>query len=533
MEGGRVACDARDARPSAEDAEAGPEPSTGDVSDAASVGAGTPDRAPRPPARRARRIVRRARYLAARHAVLLVASAAALATMAVVPPDAAYAGYLDLRTIGCLFGILAVVAALRRLGVFERAARLVVDRFATCRGAVAALVGATLVLSMVATNDMALIMMLPLAAATLLEAGWGRALPVAFVLQNLAANLGGMVLPFGNPQNLYLYEFFGIPLGDFLATMALPFAVSVALIALCCALLVPVDAGKGVRAGRVTPRREEGARPAENVPAGFDRRDAGDAGAASRRALSGAGEGSVEPGRASGVSQDPAGRARADAERTELAPSRGAAGGACAGGGPSAASGARARVFRPRLSRRARALICLGLLVLMVAYVLRVVPWPAAVAVVAGALLALDRRALAQVDYGLLLTFACFFVFAGNMARIPQVVEVLAPLMADGGLWVSAGASQVISNVPAAVLLSHFTGEWAPLLVGVNVGGAGTLVASLAGLITFSHYRSVRALFARSPREGVPRTRVFLAWFTALGFAFLAVLLAVCAAAFA
>ena len=169
----------------------------------------------------------------------------------------------------------------------------------------------------------------------------------------------------------------------------------------------------------------------------------------------------------------------------------------------------------------------------MVASVLRVVPWPAAVAVVAGALLALDRRALAQVDYGLLLTFACFFVFAGNMARIPQVVEVLAPLMADGGLWVSAGASQVISNVPAAVLLSHFTGEWAPLLVGVNVGGAGTLVASLAGLITFSHYRSVRALFARSPREGVPRTRVFLAWFTVLGFAFLAVLLVVCAAALA
>jgi len=531
VEGRRVACDARDARPPAEDAEAGPEPSTGDVSDAAGVGAGMPGRACRPPARRARRIVRRARYLAARHAVLLVAAAAALATMAVVPPDAAYAGYLDLRTIGCLFGILAVVAALRRLGVFERAARLVVDRFATCRGAVAALVGATLVLSMVATNDMALIMMLPLAAATLLEAGWGRALPVAFVLQNLAANLGGMVLPFGNPQNLYLYEFFGIPLGDFLATMALPFAVSVALIALCCALLVPVDAGKGVRAGRVTPRREEGARPAESAPAGFGGRDVGDAGAASRRALSGAGEGSVEPGRASGVSQDPAGRARADAERTALAPSRGATGGAHAGGGPSAASSARA--FRPRLSRRARALICLGLLVLMVASVLRVVPWPAAVAVVAGALLVLDRRALAQVDYGLLLTFACFFVFAGNMARIPQVVEVLAPLMADGGLWVSAGASQVISNVPAAVLLSHFTGEWAPLLVGVNVGGAGTLVASLAGLITFSHYRSVRALFARSPREGVPRTRVFLAWFTALGFGFPAVLLAVCAAALA
>ena len=91
-------------------------------------------------------------------------------------------------------------------------------------------------LSMFATNDLALIMMLPLSAATLLKAGWERSLPFAFIMQNLAANLGGMILPFGNPQNLYLYERFSIPLGDFLSVMALPFVASVALIALCCAL---------------------------------------------------------------------------------------------------------------------------------------------------------------------------------------------------------------------------------------------------------------------------------------------------------
>ena len=160
------------------------------------------------------------------HAVLLVSALAAAATMLVVPPDASYLGYFDLKTLACLFGILALVGALRNAGVFEATARAMVARFSTCRAAVAAIVGITLVLSMIATNDMALIMMLPLCAATLLKAGWERALPFAFIMQSLAANLGGMIVPFGNPQNLYLFERFDIPLTDFLATMALPFAVS-------------------------------------------------------------------------------------------------------------------------------------------------------------------------------------------------------------------------------------------------------------------------------------------------------------------
>ena len=191
-------------------------------------------------ARRGRASVRplasRIARFARERTVLLVSALAALATVAFVPPDEAYLGYFDVKTLACLFGILAVVGALRGIGLFEHAARLIVARFATCRSAVAALVGSTLVLSMFATNDLALIMMLPLSAATLLKAGWERSLPFAFIMQNLAANLGGMILPFGNPQNLYLYECFSIPLGDFLSVMTLPFAVSVALIALCCAL---------------------------------------------------------------------------------------------------------------------------------------------------------------------------------------------------------------------------------------------------------------------------------------------------------
>lgn len=374
------------------------------------------------------------------HAVLLVSAAVAAATMLAVPPDAAYLGYFDLKTLACLFGILALVGALRNAGVFEATARALVARFSTCRAAIAAIVGITLVLSMIATNDMALVMMLPLCAATLLKAGWERALPFAFIMQSLAANLGGMIVPFGNPQNLYLFERFSIPLADFLAVMALPFAVSVLLIGACCAAF---------------------AKPAPRVP---------------------------EARLAQGRPQEP-----------------------------------------PVPVDRRRALACGALLALVIASVFRLVPYPVALVAVVAGLLVLDRRALRSVDFGLLLTFACFFVFAGNMARMSAVEEVLSQAMAHNALLASAGASQIISNVPAAVLLSHFTDSYEALLVGVNIGGAGTLVASLASLITFNQYRAVRAAFGRRPELARQTAGGFVVRFTVFNLCFLAVLYVVCA----
>ncbi len=266
------------------------------------------------------------------HAVLLVSALAAAATMLVVPPDASYLGYFDLKTLACLFGILALVGALRNAGVFEATARAMVARFSTCRAAVAAIVGITLVLSMIATNDMALIMMLPLCAATLLKAGWERALPFAFIMQSLAANLGGMIVPFGNPQNLYLFERFDIPLTDFLATMALPFAVSVLLIGLSCALFA-----------KPTPRASEG-RPAE-------------------------------------------GRHLA---RSDVAP----------------------------VDRR-RAIAFGALLLVVIASVFRLVPYPVSLVAVVAGLLVLDRRALRSVDFGLLLTFVLLLRVRGQYGAHP------------------------------------------------------------------------------------------------------------------
>ena len=389
--------------------------------------------------------------------------------MVAVPPDSAYWGYFDGKTLGCLFCVLAVASALRLMGAFDRAARTVIARFGSPRSLALALVLTTAALSCVATNDMALIMMLPLSAATLVGAGRARLIPAVFVLQSLAANLCGMIVPFGNPQNLYLYSYYGLHLGDFLRITALPFTVSV----------VGVVAATWWLAGRPGRKKaSESARATQGITTA---------------------KASVSP-----------------------APAASAAIGAAAGP-------ATAPVPRRPMPLSRRRLGAYGvLLALTLLAVFRVLPIAVAVAAVAATLAVLDRRALAAVDWTLLATFACFFVFAGNLARIPELAAWLGPLMDDHGLVISAGASQVISNVPAAVLLSHFTDAWQPLLVGVNIGGVGTLVGSLASLITLQHFTSVRKVFPQTRTMPELSTARFLGLFTLLNVAFLVVLLVVC-----
>ncbi len=145
----------------------------------------------------------------------------------------------------------------------------------------------------------------------------------------------------------------------------------------------------------------------------------------------------------------------------------------------------------------------------------------------------MDRTALKAVDYSLLLTFVCFFIFAGNMARMPYLGELLKSLMDANGLIAPALLSQVISNVPAAVLLSHFTESWQALLVGVNIGGAGTLIASLASLITLRFFSGARKIFpdlAKDPATKDPALSLgrFMKLFTCLNAGFLVALLVVC-----
>lgn len=156
----------------------------------------------------------------------------------------------------------------------------------------------------------------------------------------------------------------------------------------------------------------------------------------------------------------------------------------------------------------------LVLFLLCLLTVFRVLPYGALTVLVAVLLLAVDRPILKKVDYCLLLTFVCFFIFAGNIGAIEQVKVFLESLLSRSAALSSILASQVISNVPAAVLLAGFTDDWRGLLVGTNLGGLGTLIASLASLISFK-------LYAALPEAKPGR---YLAVFTAVNLAGLAIL---------
>ena len=277
------------------------------------------------------------------NAMPVIAVLAAAVTAVFVPPDSAYLGYYDVKTLSCLFCILAVVCALRGAGLFPLLAQRLVRAFHTARSAVTALVVVTLIGSMLLTNDTALI--------------------------------------------------------------------------LACCLLIP---------------RETLTVPAQETP--VDKR---------------------------------------------------------------------------------RCIVYGLLFCTAAAMVLRGIPYWLGLAVITAALLVLDRRALLGVDWGLLVTFAAFFTFSGNMARMEPVRTLFRQLLAHGTMPVAALTSQVISNVPAAILLSRFTDDYRGLLVGVNIGGAGTLVASLASLITFREYT----------KHVKGQTGRFMVLFSAISFGFLGVLL--------
>ena len=380
-----------------------------------------------------------------RHWMLVAAAFVAFVSMLFVPPDEEYLGYFDWKTIGCLFCVLAVASALRSAGVFDWAARAAIARFGSPRTLTMTLVLVTAAFSMAFTNDVALVIMLPLSVAALVESGQPRLVPAVFALQALAANLCGMVTPFGNPQNIYLYSFFHVELGEFLMTMAMPFALSVAGIIFATWFMTrrsvePVDDG-------------EHDVPSEDV----------------------------------------------------MAPEASAA-----------------------ILDKRRIAVYVPLFVIALLAVFRVIPFGIAVIIVIVTLLIFDRDALLKVDYPLLATFLCFFVFAGNMARIPALAQMLQPVMGQWGLLTSALTSQVISNVPAAVLFSHFTDAWQPLLIGVNIGGAGTFVGSLASLIAIRHFAIARTMIPRLREPDAPDTASFLRLFGIVNGVFFVALLVIC-----
>ena len=351
-----------------------------------------------------------------KNTVMLIALLAAVITCFFVPPDKAYLEYFDFKTLTCLFCVLAVVCALKNINFFYMLAKKIVRVFRNARLSILALVYITFLGSMLIANDMALLTFLPLGMFVLTTTGKGKYMAFTFIMQNIAANLGGMLTPFGNPQNLYLYTKFEIPNLEFMQIMAAPFVLAIALITLCCVIFVK-------------PEPLELKEEKLSLPVG-------------------------------------------------------------------------------------RSVAYLALFVLAIAIVFRSIPYWIGLIVIPAVLLFMDRKALKMVDYPLLFTFVFFFVFSGNMARIDGVRRLFSFLLEKSTLLVSVASCQVISNVPSAILLSQFTANYRDLLLGVNIGGVGTLISSLASLITFREYT----------KQNKGKTGYYILLFSAFNFGFLIIL---------
>lgn len=329
-----------------------------------------------------------------REPVLCAAAAAALLSMIAVPPSAAYLSYVDLRVLCLLFCLMAVVAGLQSCNLFSLLAQRLLSGKRSIRTVALLLVLLPFFTSMLVTNDVSLITFVPFAILVLQTIGRSDLLIPVIVLQTVAANLGSMTTPVGNPQNLFLYATYNLSAGSFFGVM-LPLTLLSLVGLLAMSLIFPRDI----------------------IQVDF----------------------------------------------TE----------------------------RCTITGRRQLMLYVVLFLLCLLSVFRVLPYGILTGLVAILLLITDRPILKKVDYCLLLTFVCFFVFAGNIGAIEQVKTFLEGLLSRSAVLSSILASQVISNVPAAVLLASFTDDWRGLLVGTNLGGLGTLIASLASLISFKLYAAL------------------------------------------
>ncbi len=353
--------------------------------------------------------------------VLTVSAICMLLSMLFVPPSAAYINYIDFRVLGLLFCLMAVVAGLQRHGLFVWMAQRMLIGKKKLRMLFLLLILLPFFSSMLVTNDVALITFVPFAVLILTLTGQQESMIFVIVMQTVAANLGSMATPVGNPQNLYLYSRYQLSPGSFFG-IVLPYTV-LTLPLLCISVLF-------------CPQKEVSV----SLP-------------------------------------------EADTS--------------------------------PNKNAKAKMLLYLALFVLCLLSVFHVLHYGILLIIVCLTLFFADRSLYRTMDYGLLLTFVCFFIFAGNIGAIDSIKSFLQNLLADHPLFTAALSSQVISNVPAAVLLSNFTQDWKSLLLGTDIGGLGTPIASLASLISFRLYLKTDGALAGK----------YLVWFSLVNFGGLALFL--------
>jgi len=322
--------------------------------------------------------------------VLTIASLLAIITCIFVPIDIQYINYFDYNTLICLFSMLAVVAGLKSTNVFDVVARKIIKFLHTRRAVIYFLVFGTFFFDMIVANDMSLITFLPLTYIILHSTRNDKYLAVTFVLQTIAANMGGMITPYGNPQNLYLYSYYNIGTIEFFSILLKQSLAVFLLLFVCCSFI-----------------KNEHLRLKSNL---------------------------------------------------------------------------NLRVSKKKLS------IYVILFAMVILSIFRFIPYLLTLFVVTLTILIMDRKRFKEIDYALIATFFVFFVFSGNMARIPGIKDFISELVVNNTLLAGIISCQFISNVPTAIFLSKFTTNYRELLISVNVGSLGILISSLASLITLKEY---------------------------------------------
>lgn len=371
--------------------------------------------------------------------VCCIAFLLAVISIFFVSPSKNYISYIDFRVLALLFCLMAVVRGFSSIGVFTRLGTMLLTHVHSLRMLSALFIFLCFFFSMLITNDVALITFVPFTILVLSMAEQKKFLIPVIVLETIAANLGSMLTPLGNPQNLYLYTISGLSIGAFVRIM-LPYSFVSAILLLIFILFLPKDTVSTATVANT-----------------------------------------------------------ANSTNTVTA---------------SNTSNVICEAVKARKNPRILFTAYLILFLLCLLTVLHILPYQIMFLLVLTGFLLLDYRVLKDVDYFLLLTFLCFFIFIGNMKQISLVHELISKLLVHHEVLMGIGASQIISNVPAAILLSGFTDDYSALLIGVNLGGLGTLIASLASLISFKFYANSNG------RD----TRRFLGIFTLYNVIFLGVL---------
>lgn len=392
--------------------------------------------------------------------VLTIAGILALISCIFVHPDRTYASYIDFRVLGILCMLMLIVAGLMEAGLFDILMHALLARVHSAKALSLSLILVSFFMSMFLTNDVTLITIVPFTIMTISHTGiaipnhYGShtllryRLMLTLILETLAANLGSMLLPIGNPQNLYLYNYFSMNLGHFLITM-LPFTLlSFLLLIGAVHLFIPND-GTVKKANEIVAAEKKAEKKATKKESGKEYEKESES------------------------------------------------------------------------KNKTRLLLLYAILfVIAVLTIARIVDYKLAFLAVAVITLCVKPRLFKEVNYRLLITFVFFYVLIGNLGRIPAFHDWLVSITKTNPLLISVAASQVISNVPAAVLFSSFTPSTDNLLIGVNLGGLGTLIASMASLITYQQYSAEMRSLNRKHA-----IRDYIIYFTNYSLVFLVALL--------